>query len=420
MKKINKDTTITIASNIIPGLIALAAFPLLLRILGDELFGFFMIAWASIGISSLLDLGIGRAISHYCAKPNVETRSNLANTAFTILIITSLAIVGIAFAIWYTYPYITRELKLELYLSVKYLIACLPLAIITTGLRGSIEGREKFGIAAVLRTATSLIFVIIPSLIAVIYKDFESIALSFLFARVLVFIIYISIENITCNNFKIRKILNPKKIYIKEVYSYAGWLSISTLAGSTLGYMDRITLTLLSPLNEIAHYTAPFEAISRALIIPGSISTTLFPKLSGNNNLKKIDSHINASYRDCVILTAPLLIFIFMFSKEILEIWLGKKFSNDSSQILQILSIGVFFNALAHIPLASLQALGRPKIAAYLHIAEIIPVAILFTVLVKYFGATGAALSWTIRSIIDLSLLNYLLNKEVMFQHTNS
>lgn len=412
MKKINKDTIVTLASNILPGIIALATFPLLIKNLGDELFGFFMVAWTSIGISSLLDLGIGRTISHYCAKTDLEAKSDLANSAFTILLCIALSIGFISTIIWYIYPNTSNNFSPEPYCATIFLIASLPLAILTTGLRGSIEGQEKFNTAASLRILTSLIFIIIPSLYSIINKDFKSISMSFFFSRIIVFIIYLVAEKKVCGIIEIKKILEPKKIFIREIYSYAGWLSISTLIGSTLGYMDRITLSLFSPLNEVAHYTAPFEAISRALIIPGAISTTLFPKLSRNdNNLKTINIYIKESYRNCLLLILPPAVIIFLYANEILSVWLGDEFSNNSTFILKILTFGLIFNALAHIPLASLQATGHTKVAAKIHIIEFIPSAILFVILVKYFGAIGAALAWSTRSIFDFTLLNYYLNK---------
>ena len=70
-----------------------------------------------------------------------------------------------------------------------------------------------------------------------------------------------------------------------------------------------------------------------------------------------------------------------------------------------MLLVGLFFNALAHIPLAALQASGRVALTAQLHVAELLLfVPMLFWVIPEG-GLIGAAWVWTGRTVVDFVFL---------------
>ena len=62
-------------------------------------------------------------------------------------------------------------------------------------------------------------------------------------------------------------------------------------------------------------------------------------------------------------------------------------------------------NAMAFSPMAAVQALGRPDLAAKFHLIEFITHIPLTIVLVSLLGIEGAALAWLIRVIMDTGLL---------------
>ena len=109
----------------------------------------------------------------------------------------------------------------------------------------------------------------------------------------------------------------------------------------------------------------------------------------------------------CSLIALP----IFIFAEPILTIWLGKAYGTISSDILRILLVGFVFNAIAQVPFSQIQADGRSKQTALLHLAELIPYIILLAILVNFYGIYGAAIAWTTRVIADYFLLEILVKK---------
>jgi len=96
-----------------------------------------------------------------------------------------------------------------------------------------------------------------------------------------------------------------------------------------------------------------------------------------------------------------------------MTVWIGSDFGDTSSTILRILIIGYIFNSLAQIPFATIQASGKARITAMLHLIELVPYLLLMIIAVKYFGITGAAIVWSSRMIVDFFLL-FMLNNRVI------
>lgn len=67
---------------------------------------------------------------------------------------------------------------------------------------------------------------------------------------------------------------------LKRLLGFGGWLTVSGIVGPSLVYLDRFMLGSLISMSAVAFYTAPYEALSRIWIIPGSIAVTLFPSFS--------------------------------------------------------------------------------------------------------------------------------------------
>ncbi|HEX5576911.1 MAG TPA: polysaccharide biosynthesis C-terminal domain-containing protein, partial [Gemmatimonadaceae bacterium] len=106
--------------------------------------------------------------------------------------------------------------------------------------------------------------------------------------------------------------------------------------------------------------------------------------------------------RQLAALLFPLCLTLFAFAEPILGFWLGRDYGRSAGTALQILTVGVFFGGLAHLPLALLYGANRPDIPARIHIVQAAVYIPVTFVLVKAFGINGAALAWMGRNASDL------------------
>ena len=161
----------------------------------------------------------------------------------------------------------------------------------------------------------------------------------------------------------------------------------------------------------VAFYTAPAEGVQRMSIFPGALSRAVFPKLSNLVDLKEKKKQKNLAYFLMVMSILPLCLTGVFFAENIMTLWMGEAFSGLSASILQILIVGFFFNCIAQIPFADIQAAGKSRTTALLHLWEVLPYFLLLSLLSQFIGIKGAAIAWAIRTSVDCFLLIWLSKK---------
>ena len=399
----------TFASNVLPLLLVLVVIPGLARELDPATFGFFMVGWSSLGFTSLLDFGLGRAIAHYAARASggdPVTATPLCQAAFALL-----AALGIALCIVLLGAHSIARFFFAQWAdtasAVRWLIMCVPFAVLTAGARGALEGAARFNAAAAARVISALLLICVPALVAHTRPTLPAIGVGFLAARVLAMAVTVAIEH------RYSGLLSwsfSRHGYdmasFRTVVSYSGWVGTSNLLGSLLAYVDRIALSL-SSLVQVALYSPPFELASRVLMVPGAIVTVLFTAFSrASRSTDEVRLILRRGYLSCLVGMAPPLIVLSAFAAEILGLWLGQSYQPEQQVIARYVCLGVFLNGMGHVPVAALQGLGQPRMATLVHMVELLPTGLLFYWMVSANGAVGAAQAWTIRSAADLALMH--------------
>jgi len=203
---------------------------------------------------------------------------------------------------------------------------------------------------------------------------------------------------------------------LRSLISFGGWVAVSGVVSPMLVYFDRFALGARSGLTAVGYYTAPYEGITRLLMIPNSLISALFPLLTGLGVVAaagRIDRLFASSMRALLIMMSiPAAIALF-FAPVILQIWMGPDYAAHGAMALRILSVGVLINAVAHIPYTFLEAAGRPDVPAKFHMIELVIHVPFAWYLVGRYGITGAAVAWTARVTLDTMLLLLAANRIV-------
>jgi O-antigen/teichoic acid export membrane protein len=158
----------------------------------------------------------------------------------------------------------------------------------------------------------------------------------------------------------------------------------------------------------VGYYTAPYEGITRLLIIPNSLIAALFPLLTGLGVVAaagRINRLFASSMRAVLVVMAIPSAIALIFAPLILRVWMGPDYAAQGALALRILSVGVLINSLAHIPYTFLEAAGRPDVPAKFHMIELVIHVPIAWWLVGAYGITGAAVAWTARVTLDTILL---------------
>ncbi|MBV5323701.1 oligosaccharide flippase family protein, partial [bacterium] len=149
---LGKNTLWNICGNILPLALGAVTIPLLIPMLGLERFGILTLLWTIIGYFSLFDFGIGRAITQQIAsrlgsQRHAEVPQMIkAGLEFTILT----GLLGTVVLVLAAYPLshyglgVSSELRQEVFVSLVIAAIGIPLATLSNGLRGALEGYESF------------------------------------------------------------------------------------------------------------------------------------------------------------------------------------------------------------------------------------------------------------------------------------
>ncbi|BBP44315.1 hypothetical protein THMIRHAT_20610 [Thiosulfativibrio zosterae] len=219
------------------------------------------------------------------------------------------------------------------------------------------------------------------------------------------------------------KTLNPysgwhlNKNEIKSLFVFGGWVSISNIISPLMVYFDRFYIGAVLSVAVVAFYTTPFDLLTKALIIPFALVGVMFATFATDwqSHQDKVIHQFKISILIISAFMLPFSVATFIFAEEGLTLWIGSEFASQSYLLVKWLSVGIFINAIAMIPFAFIQAIGKADITAKLHLIELPIYAALLWTLVENFGLIGAPMAWVIRVSIDTLILMilslYLMNK---------
>lgn len=402
-----------------PLIAAVVSIPLLIKGIGVDRFGILTIGWMLIGYFSLFDLGIGRAltqiISEKLATNNDKDIPPLMWTGLTVMfvlgLIASLLIVGLSDWIIYSGLKIPAHLQAEAKSSLSMLAPSIPLVLIATGLRGVLEAKHEFKSVNLVRIPLGVLMFVAPLCVLPFSNSLVAIFFSLLLVRAFTAIAFLLLCYRSMDNFT--EFTLSKKV-IPELLRFGGWMTVSNIVSPIMVQMDRFVIGMMLSMAAVAYYATPYEMVTKLLVVPAAIAGVCFPQFAKLNAQKNVKDAMALYWKSCKYVLysiLPVVIFCIVFASWILHLWLGGKFSNESTRVFQILALGVLVNGLAAIPFGFIQGAGRSDITAKFHMAELIIYLPLLFILIKLYGINGAAIAWCLRSALDALALFIFVNK---------
>ena len=399
----------------LPLIIGVLTMPRVVGRLGPERYGVLAMALVVLGYFGLFDLGLGRAATRFVASAlSSGSEEKVPAIAWTaVMVQAGLGLLGGVVLITATPLLVERVLNIPPNLidearSTFYVLAfSIPAVLVSGSLRGVLEAAQRFDLlnaaAAPLSAANFLLPYVgvtlgwnLPGIVAVLLVSRTVGALVFFVLSVRVF----------------PALMRFPRFHVAEaklLLGFGGWITISSVVGPLLVYVDRFALGILMTMTAVAYYAAPYEIVTRLLIVPISLAGTLFPAFSGRyqgGSISALEILVASSMKYLLLVLAPLVVVLLAFSGEILRLWLGPDFASQSALALGILSVGLLANSVAQVPFALIQGLGRPDLTAKIHLAEVPIQVALAWALVSRWGITGAAVAWTARTTLDAMLLS--------------
>lgn len=208
---------------------------------------------------------------------------------------------------------------------------------------------------------------------------------------------------------------------IRPLLKFGGALTLSGIAGIVLVNAEKGMLsTLLSP-KALAYYYVAFTLVNMMAMFSSAMVQSILPAFSQLQD-SGTRSHLNSLYsrgiRMNLIWLVPSLVSLSIIAKPFFTYWAGPDFGRESVLPFYIMLGGIVVNVVAYFPHSAILASGRTDVMAKLYLIEVIPYVLIVWGLTFGWGISGVAAAWSMRAIVD-ALIIFVLAKRfanVQFQ----
>jgi O-antigen/teichoic acid export membrane protein len=399
-------------------LLLFVATPYLLRTLGAEGFGYWMLLSAIVGFGSILNIGTGAAtikqVSANCANPEKVGVKNIISASMAIALVGggSLAAI-IVLLFWFAGDVLFSKMGDSSLVLLTGIVAALLAWIeqIDNVFASVLKGSERFGRAAsiemVSKTAQVLAAVLAVSVwggVAMLYSALVLVSVGRLVAK---FWFVGRLWDISS--------LRPSFANAHDVLHFAKWGWLQGMGGLMFGVADRMLVGSILGATSLAHYSIATQLAQQIHALSAAGMSVIFPKVSR----KLADDGSFALWRIAkltiagnFLVSSILMLGLLIFGRQILTLWLGDAMAAECADVLWYLTIAYWLLAINVAPHFILLGVGRIRFVALSNIAAGVMSLIVMYVLVQLYGLMGVGIARIIYGAIILvnfvSLFEYL------------
>jgi O-antigen/teichoic acid export membrane protein len=393
----------------LPVLAALVLVPTLIRALGVDRFGILSLAWMLIGYFTLFDLGVSGALTRLVSEriagrreaevPPLVWTSLLLTTGMGVLGAVLLASVApwLARVALHVPPALQRET-----LQLTWILACsLPVVTGTAALSGVLAAQHRFGVLNAIRIPMGVLTYLAPLLALRFGSGLLPVGLALAIARVLGALAHFAACLAGTPGLAAR--FSPRRTLVGPILSFGGWMTVSSVVGPVILYLDRFLIGGMLSMAMVAYYSTPYDLTVRFGILASPISSVMFPAFAAcfDTDRARAGHLFGWSVRAVAVLLFPLVAACVLFPRELLTLWLGADFAVRSAPVLRLLALGMFLNGMAQVALGFVQSSGRPDLGARLHVLEVPFYVAAAWLLIARAGIVGAAVACLARGLAD-------------------
>ena len=414
-----KRHTLNVALNVggiaAPVLVGVLTIPALVRHLGQEGFATLALGWTVVGYFSVLDLGIGRALTMHIARKahdhDPQASAALARTGRRLMLGMGLVWTMLLLAL---YPFIIARWPIlstqtaAPALAWSLLVLCIPFTLWFNSSTGILEAHSRFVNVNLVRIPLGIATYAGPLLAALVTQDIGWIFATLLLARMVAAAVLA---------WQARDRFAPTSgtlpaADVRGLLRFGGWMTVSQVVGPLFIYLDRFAIAAVISAAAVTHYTVPFDVLTRLPLFPIAIMSVLFPLFvqaqGAASDRSGAQAYATARKTLHLLLFAwlPSMALAALLGPLVLRLWVGPELAAASSPVWQWLIVGVAVNGLAHLPLTLLQSKGRTDIIAWLHLLQLAPYLLALWWVLERHGIAGAAFVWTARVTVDALLLH--------------
>ena len=403
-----RNTVLNLIGLVVPLAVGFVTIPLVVRALGNDRFGILALVWIVFGYFGLFDLGLGRTTTKYIADALGKNEpEKLAGTLWTTVSMqTAIGLLAAALS-YLAAPLIARRLLNipegfigETVLTLRLVGLSLPVMFVSASFRGVLEAAQRFDLVNAVKVPANVLFYVLPLVGAALGYGLPGIVVLLVVSRVAALAAWASLSFRTLPPLRTRPAIQPR--LLRTLFSFSGWIGLSSILFAVTTSIDRLIIGALLTVEAVAFYSAPYEAVNKIGVIPGSLSMVLFPAFSYLDAGRRSDEAevlFARSAKFLLLATGPILLLLIVFAGDFLRLWLGPDYAAAGRLAVQFLAAGFLVNTVLAVASNYLQGIGRADIAPKYQAVELVVYSGLAWIGAKSWGITGVALATALRLV---------------------
>ena len=413
-----KNSLWNIAGGVVPALSAVVAIPILISILGYELFSINSLIISLTIFFFVYDFGVGRATTFFIAKldhANKESEAELIGTSLFFALILG---IFTTLTIYFFVPYMVEN-----WIKIRPDVAGLSIqafqitafgivpSVISNTFKGVLEGKSEFRRSNICKMFSGASIFLAPLLIVLIgSKSLTNISFVIVLSRYLALLIYLYYVMQIFSLSTVRLKLNA----LQMLFKYGVWAAMSGFISTMFVYGDRFIVARYLTPESLSIYIASQDILIRYLLIPWSMAIVLMPVFSSGNLSTIESSRLYQKRQESMCkLSLGVCMFIIIIALVTTRFLEGLGIPLFARDIVIIQAIGVFFCSISQLPLIYLYAHGMPRLVTMIYIIEALIYIVVAPQIFSHYAITGACLVWSGRLVLEYLLLD-LFAKRLM------
>ncbi|MFH1727410.1 MAG: oligosaccharide flippase family protein [Pseudomonadota bacterium] len=413
-KKLAKNTFFNFIGKSYSAIIVIFLVPIIIKHIGMDHFGVWAIVSVIFGYVELADLGFGSSYLKYLSE---------AHTKNDIKEISKILVTGLFF-------YITL-----VFLVAIILIPSIPLLIRLFNLGNLKEissfailiGFFIFAVNSILGMSQSLIHALqrydISNKVSIFIKSFRFILMVILLylgyglkglmiGQLMVTIIHNLINFVIAKSLLPGwsiKIKNIEHNTAKKLFKFGIKIQTARISEQINAHIDKIILSNVYNITLVGYYEIATKIVNIIKLFAKILASATIPlasELEAKNQTDKIHDLFFTGTKLLVLTSSFMILFILMFSDDILFLWLGKIY-DDARLFLHILIFGVAINITSAIAMHLANGMGKPEFEMNYGFLLMIMNLTLSILGIIFIGKIGPALGTTVS--LSVATLYYLV-----------
>lgn len=367
--------------------------PLLLKYLGDQQYGLWILIQSVLNVLAVSNFGLGNALIKLGSECESEEGFNaLFRVTLTLAVLLALSAMTVLLLFGtYIFPLLVHTEGLATVLSVSYLLSgIIGVRIINGILSGAYMAKQRYDLNSKVNIVFNLVSSIGFTVLAVVYGDLHVLVQwLFLFTVLLV----------AGNSIVTRKALpglrfapyfersSFRKLFHYGIYSW-GQMLISTLNAQ----MDKLIIGGILGAKVLGYYTVCMQVVVKIHEIPAAAGGYLLPKFS---SLSKGGDRgeIRRTYHQSLLIAVSFVgaagVAAYALARPILSIWISPEFAEAHAALFQILVLSVSLGALGVVPYYCLNGTGYVRLNTVISLLTTLATLGVFLLLIPRYGAVG-------------------------------